>query len=144
MLLKLFILHCKQHCTTSPVVWDESLKAEADLYISLRAVYWAHRAICIKCYDFEWHMKSTRSSHFTALSTIILTIITLSYSDTASLSSFMICRTTVATFNLSCQMKWGTVLTDPFSEIPVVADAAERGAACFSDSYSTAKVQSEF
>jgi hypothetical protein len=62
MLLKLFILHYKQHYTTSHVVWDESLKAESHLYASLKAVYWAHRAICTKYYDSERHMKSTAIS----------------------------------------------------------------------------------
>jgi hypothetical protein len=62
----------------------------------------------------------------------IVTIIILSSSDTASLSSLMICRTTVATFNLSLSDELGPVLIDPFSEFPVVADAAERGAASFS------------
>jgi hypothetical protein len=65
MLLKFFILHCKQHYTTSHVVWDESLKAGSHLYASLKAVYWAHRAICTKCYASERHMNS--SSHFIAL-----------------------------------------------------------------------------
>jgi hypothetical protein len=49
ILMKFFILQYKQHYTTSHVVWDESLKAESHLYVSLTAVYWAHRAICIKC-----------------------------------------------------------------------------------------------
>jgi hypothetical protein len=44
----------------------------------------------------------------------------------------MICRTTVCTFNMSLSDKVGPVLTDLFSEFPVVADAAERGAARFS------------
>jgi hypothetical protein len=64
MLLKFLILRCIQLYTTCHVVWDGSLKAESHLYISLTAVYWAHRAICIKCYDFERHMNS--SSHFVA------------------------------------------------------------------------------
>jgi hypothetical protein len=59
-------------------------------------------------------------------------IITLSSSDTASLSSLMICRTAVATLTCHWQTNWEPVLTDPLSEIPVVADAAERGAARFS------------
>jgi hypothetical protein len=44
----------------------------------------------------------------------------------------MICRTAVVTSNLSFQTNWGTVLRDPFSEISVVANAAERGSARFS------------
>jgi hypothetical protein len=59
-------------------------------------------------------------------------IITLSSSDTASLSSLVICRTTVATFNLSLSDEMGLVLTDLFSEFPVVADADALGAARFS------------
>jgi hypothetical protein len=41
MLWKFFILHYIQLYTTSHVVWDESLKAESLLYVSLAAVYWA-------------------------------------------------------------------------------------------------------
>jgi hypothetical protein len=49
----------------------------------------------------------------------------------------------VATFILlayHCQTNWGNVLTDPFSEIPVVADAAERGAAGFSHLFAVSLV----
>jgi hypothetical protein len=38
----------------------------------------------------------------------------------------------VVTFNLSLSDELGAVLTDPFSEIPVVTDAAERDATRFS------------
>jgi hypothetical protein len=61
MLLEFFILHYKQH-----VVWDESLKAQSHLYASLTVVYWAHRDICVKWYDFVRHINS--SSHFVASS----------------------------------------------------------------------------
>jgi hypothetical protein len=109
-MLLIFILHYKQHYTTSHVVWDESLKAQSHLYLTLTAVYWTHRAICIKCYDSEQHMNS--SSHFVAC-TIIVTITALSSSDTASLSSLMICCTRVATCNLSLPHELGACTYRP-------------------------------
>jgi hypothetical protein len=45
--------------------------------------------ICIKSYDFEWPTNS--SSHFILLSIIFVVISIFSFSDTASLSSVMIC-----------------------------------------------------
>jgi hypothetical protein len=41
---QLFLLHYMQLYTTSHVVWDESIKADPLLYVSLAAVYWAHSA----------------------------------------------------------------------------------------------------
>jgi hypothetical protein len=66
MLLKFFILHYVQLYTASHVAWDESLIAESHVYASLAAVFWAHRAIWIKCHDFERQMNS--SNHSVALS----------------------------------------------------------------------------
>jgi hypothetical protein len=44
----------------------------------------------------------------------------------------MICRTTVATFIFSLSDKLGGCTDRPVAEFPVVADAAERGAASLS------------
>jgi hypothetical protein len=88
-------------------------------------------AICIKCYDIELHTNS--GSHFASLSAIFVMIIILSFLDSASLSTVMICCTTVATF-LTCHFYTNRepALTDLFSEFPVVAAAAARGAESFS------------
>jgi hypothetical protein len=67
---------------TSCGIWDVSLRAESHLYVSLAAVYWAPNAICIKCYDSEWPMNSSR--HFVSLSTIFVMITILSSFDTGS------------------------------------------------------------
>jgi hypothetical protein len=116
-------------CTTNNMWFEMSLWKQRHLYVSLTASYCAYGAICIKCYDSERHMNC--SSHFVALSTIIVTIITSASSDTASLSSFMICRST-GTTTWHCQTNWVPVLRNPFSEIPVAANPAERSAARFS------------
>jgi hypothetical protein len=50
------------------VLFETSLWKQSHLYASLTAIYWAHRAICIKCSDFERYMNS--SSHFVALSQV--------------------------------------------------------------------------
>jgi hypothetical protein len=55
----------------------------------------------------------------------------------------MICRTAVATFSLSLSEELGPVLTDPFSEVHVVVDAAERSAARFSHLYAVPVVAIE-
>jgi hypothetical protein len=112
---KFLILHYIQLYTTSHVVWDGPLKAESHLYIRLTAVYWAHSAICIKCYESGQPMNSTLSS-----------------SDTASLSSLLIVALQWLLLTCHCQTNWEPVLTDLVSEFPAVADAAEQGAACFS------------
>jgi hypothetical protein len=68
------------------------------LYVSLAAVYRNHtpppNAICIKCCVPERPTKS--SSDFVSLSTIFVMTIILFFYDTASLSSVIICFTTVA------------------------------------------------
>jgi hypothetical protein len=115
------------YTVTSCVAWDESLRAESHLYASLAAVYWAHRAICIKCYDSEWHINS--SSHFVALIQVAW-LQWLLCPPLIQLHSALSWPVALQWLLLTChcQMNWGPVLTDPFSKIPVVADVA----ACFS------------
>jgi hypothetical protein len=63
------------------------------------------------------------------LSTIFVMTMILYFSDTAILSSVVICCATVATFNMSLLDE--LELTDLLSEFPVVADTAARGAESF-------------
>jgi hypothetical protein len=67
-----------------------------------------------------------------SLSTIFVMTIMLFSSDTASPSSVMICHIRVANLTCHCQANREPVMSDLFSEFPVVADVAAWGATRFS------------
>jgi hypothetical protein len=119
---KFFLLHYIQLHITSRVVWYESLKAESHLYVSLAALYWAHRATGIIWFDFERHMNSR--SHFVAWSQVSLLIRALLCPPMIQLR-WVISRYVALQWLLltcHCQTNWE----------PVVAELAARGTPRFS------------
>jgi hypothetical protein len=118
-------------CIHPLMLFEMSLWKQSHIYMQVLQLFTeliapTPNAICIKCYDFERPMNS--SNHFVALSqvpSLLCPLIQLHWALSWSVALQWLLLT------CHCQTNWEPVLTDLFSEFPIVADAAERCAALF-------------